>query len=220
MPEIEFDNGVFQGYLAIFGGGTRSFGELVDENDVLDQMTGVEYGLFIVNNPDFVSLDGIQDKVRSVTNGPIIISNNPRLHMPIAAVIDWLNTVEGNVSSIDLSFNNFYGPIPESYCELIKKVPKVNIGQNINICGSGPSCVSEVESALLSGDSSQQSDPMEMNETIYDTTFRMSKDDRIYLMSDILGKYVQLWVGTSLGETCALSGEGVSNTLKSTPTQA
>ena len=32
-------------------------------------------------------------------------------------------------------------------------------------------------------------------------------------MSDILGKYVQLWVSTSLGETCALSGEGVRNTL-------
>ena len=54
-----------------------------------------------------------------------MISNNPRLHMPINEVIDWLNGVDGDIYSIDLSFNDLYGQIPESYCDLLEKVPKI-----------------------------------------------------------------------------------------------
>ena len=180
------EDGVLSGWMTLYGSNETSFRGIESKSGLIAAMTGTEKGVFIINNQDFESLDGIQ-RIKMIEDGPIVISNNPRLRMPVAEIIDWLNGVDGNISSIDLSFNDLYGQIPESYCDLLERVPELDLSQNINLCGAVPTCMEVVEAAVLGGGGRIKS------------AFESSE----------MQKFALLWTGTSVGSPCdAIEREG------------
>ena len=195
--EIELrEDGILPGYLSLYNSnGTRTFEQMAAGNPLLEDMTGTEKGVFIINNQDFESLDGIE-RIKTIEKGPIVISNNPRLHMPINEVIDWLNGVDGDIYSIDLSFNDLYGQIPESYCDLLEKVPKIDLSQNINLCGELPSCMKPLKDAAKD---------VYLEDDDYEDDSDGDEDDEEELNEETqLHSLMGLWAGNNVGESCDL----------------
>ncbi|QDZ24719.1 adenylate cyclase [Chloropicon primus] len=201
--DVELDDGVLQGWMSLYGSQKTSFQELADGNPTISEMTGVDEGIFIFGNPYFESLEGIQ-RIKTIGEGSVVISNNPRLHMPIATVIDWLNSLEGNLTSVDLSFNDFHGQIPESYCDLLARVPKIDLGQNINLCGAVPSCMSEVNSEVRSPDYFYDDEDFQYEGWDDPDDTWENVEDYYEDFEDVtrLQSFMDLWAGNNIGESC------------------
>ena len=109
-------------------------------NENLEGINGVDGGIYITDNYDLKSLDGIQNI--SYVNGPIVIRNNVHLMTPLSWVVDWLNGLAGNITSLDLSFNRFSGEIPDSICDLVdNSAYNINLRNNLILCGNLPECI-------------------------------------------------------------------------------
>merc|ERR1719262_178321 len=203
--DIKLDNGMLPGYMSLYESQETTYAEMSKGNPIIAQMTGVEEGIFIINNEDMASLQGIQ-AIKTIKEGPVVISNNPRLHMPISTMIDWLLSLEGNVTSVDLSFNDLYGQVPESFCDLLTKVPKIDLSNNINLCGSVPTCLSGVKSSILNI-TNFYDEPYEEESwydgSDYDYDSENGDEDALKQVTR-LQSFVQMWSGNNVGDSCDL----------------
>jgi class 3 adenylate cyclase len=221
--DIELEEGILPGYVSLYDSGVETFSEIFNGSSDLSGMTGVEEGIYIINNQNFTSLEGIE-AIKSV-DGPIVISNNPKLYAPIADVLSWLTALETNVSSVDLSYNDFYGEIPDSYCDLLQRFVRLDLSHNINLCGPVPNCMSEESHYLkgddylnhednIDGDGNYDNEDDDYTEQLYEDE---EYNDEILDEVSRLQSYIELWGGNNLGSTCEYLGfVGSSNFSDST----
>jgi len=143
LEETVDEDGVLEGELSLYASDVE---ELSDYLPTLTPNGGditEAQGIYILNNERLRSLDGLE----SITwvHGPIVIKNNAHLDTPFSWVVNWLSQVEGDVTSIDLSFNRFTGEIPSEICEVMDRLtPLIDLSNNLGLCGELPECLHDI----------------------------------------------------------------------------
>ena len=130
--------------MTLYSSNLTSFSQIYNAtafgNGLPDGVDTVDAGIFIVNNQNLEDLDGLE-AIKEVY-GPIVIKNNPNLHMPVSDVLAWIAGLRGAVHAVDLSFNSLDGPVSTDICDIYANGTNVvSLRGNSFICGDIPECM-------------------------------------------------------------------------------